>query len=217
MKAPQAPRSRRGFTLVEVLVALLIMAIMAAMAWQGVDGISRARAASEGQVNRILRLDAVLAQWEQDLAAVETTGVVTQALACDGASLRMTRRADEGIQLVVWALRNGTLSRWASPPVTTRRALQEHWLRSQQLVGSEPGHLALLAGVSDWQIYFYQRNAWANCQSSGDVAQAPSPAGSAVAPELLLPNGVRLMLGFGEGSGFVGNLTRDTRLSPTAP
>ena len=37
--------AQRGFTLVEVLVALLIMAVMATMAWQGVDGIVRARSA----------------------------------------------------------------------------------------------------------------------------------------------------------------------------
>ena len=53
---------QRGFTLIEVLVALLVMAVMAVMAWQGVDGIVRARAASEGQVDRLLRLNTVLAQ-----------------------------------------------------------------------------------------------------------------------------------------------------------
>jgi general secretion pathway protein J len=40
-------RSGRGFTLIEVLVAMSVMAIMAVMAWQGVDGIVRARDASQ--------------------------------------------------------------------------------------------------------------------------------------------------------------------------
>ncbi|MES1164008.1 MAG: prepilin-type N-terminal cleavage/methylation domain-containing protein, partial [Rhizobacter sp.] len=32
-----------GFTLIEVLIALLILSIIAAMAWRGVDGMARAR------------------------------------------------------------------------------------------------------------------------------------------------------------------------------
>ena len=35
-----------GFTLVEVLVALVIMAVLAGMAWRGVDGMARSRSAS---------------------------------------------------------------------------------------------------------------------------------------------------------------------------
>lgn len=34
-------RRSRGFTLVEVLVALFIMALMAGLAWRGLDGVLR--------------------------------------------------------------------------------------------------------------------------------------------------------------------------------
>ena len=72
-----------GFTLVEVLVALLLMAILTAMAWQGLDGVLRAREASREVVARTTRLATVLMQWEQDLQAVYDTGVVP-SLAFDG-------------------------------------------------------------------------------------------------------------------------------------
>ena len=214
--------SARGFTLVEVLVAMMIMAILAIMAWQGVDGIVRARAASEARLEQTLRLNTVIAQWEQDLALLQDTSVAP-ALTFDGASVRLTRRAEGGVQLVVWSLRPGAdaaqagagLLRWAGPAVTGSGELQEGWLRSQQFQGVEPGQLRTLAGVSQWQLYCFRGNAWSNCQSSGDLA-SPAPGASA-APRQALPSGVRLVLGFAEGSGMNGSLTRDVALGPQLP
>ena len=208
-------RTRRGFTLVEVLVAMVIMAIMAMMAWQGVDGIVRARDSSQERLERTLRLNTVMAQWDQDLASIQETNVVPAALACDGATVRLTRRTPSGVQLVAWTLRpsGDNLSaweRWAGPSVTTSGELRDSWLRSMQLQGNEPGSLRTLTGLSSWQVYFYQGNAWANCQSTGDVAAPASPA-SAVP---ILPDGVRVVLSFAAGSGTSGDLTRDTLLKP---
>jgi general secretion pathway protein J len=208
----------RGFTLVEVLVALMIMAIMAAMAWQGVAGIVRARDASQGRLELTLRVNTVLAQWEQDLGAVQETPS-TPALLFDGATLRLTRRAAGGMQVVAWALRGGggtsTWTRWAGPVVGSSGALQESWLRSLQFIGNEPGQLRLLDGIEQWQLYFFRGNSWSNAQSSADVV-APSPGASAV-PRQALPSGVRLVLGFGAGSGLNGSLTRDVALGPQLP
>ncbi len=212
-----------GFTLVEVLVALLIMALMAAMAWQGVDAIVKSRDASQQRVETTLRLNTVLAQWEQDLAMVQETASVPP-LSFDGATLRLTRRAAGGIQLVTWALRNdqtgSSLQRWASPPYTTRAELQDMWLRSQQFQGSEVGQLRTLDGLSQWQVYFYRGNGWSNAQSSGDVvtpvaASASAPAGAASAPpRQALPTGVRLSLEFAEGGANIGTVIRDSLLGP---
>jgi general secretion pathway protein J len=206
-----AQRSDRGFTLVEVLVALMIMAIMAGMAWQGVDGIVRARDASQGRLELALRLNTVLAQWEQDLGALQETPS-TPALLFDGATLRLTRRAEGGLQVVTWSLRAGNLQRWAGPVATGSSVLQESWMRTQQFLGNEPGQLRALTGLSQWQLYFFRGNAWSNAQSSGDVA-APAAGASGVARQSL-PSGVRVVLGFAPGSGLGGNLTRDVALGP---
>ena len=80
----------RGFTLVEVLVALFVMALLAAMAWRGVDGIARAKSAGQERMELTLRLDTVLTQWEQDLNSVHDN-LAVQALAFDGATLRIVR------------------------------------------------------------------------------------------------------------------------------
>lgn len=213
-----------GFTLVEVLVAMMVMAIMAGMAWQGVDGIVRARDSSQARLEQTLRLNTVIAQWQQDLASIQDTAVVPLALSCDGASVRLTRRTPTGLQVVAWTLQPGngasgaTWQRWAGPPVTTTGALQDSWLRSLQLLGDEPGMVRTLTGLSQWQVYFYQGNAWSNCQSTGNLAVSPPAANAAngvVQPaRQTLPKGVRIVLSFTEGSGTSGELTRDTVLGP---
>jgi len=193
---PNPARAQDGFTLVEVLVAMVVMAIMAVMAWQGVDGVVRARGASQERLERTLRLNTVVAQWEQDLASIQDTSVVPTALSCDGASARMIRRTPTGLQVVVWTLRpdlsaagsGAVWDRWAGPSVTTTGQLQDSWLRSLQLQGGEPGQVRTLTGLDHWQIYFFQGNAWSNCQSTGNLAPSTTtvtggfPVSSAAAP-----------------------------------
>jgi general secretion pathway protein J len=219
-----------GFTLVEVLVALMVMALMAAMAWQGVDGVVRSRNDSQTRLEQTLRLNTVVAQWEQDLSLIQDT-TAAPGLQFDGVSLRMTRNAPGGMQVVVWSLRpssliggsgGGTtlkgevLQRWAGPVVTSKSELQEQWFRSLQFLGAEPGQLSTMSGLSTWQVYFYQGNAWANAQSTGNSANPGNP-GTGANPGSVgqaLPTGVRLVLTFAEGSGNVGSLTRDSALAP---
>ena len=224
-KQPPCPARADGFTLVEVLVAMVVMAIMAVMAWQGVDGIVRTRNATQARLEQALRLNTVIAQWDQDLAAIQTTAVVPKALMCDGATVRLTRRTPAGLQVVAWSLRGegGQIAwvRWAGPSVITTHELQESWLRSLQLQDNEPGAVRALTGLSGWQVYFYQRddNGWSNCQSTGDpVAAAPAASGASAAapsrPPPPLPKGVRVVLSFAAGSGVNGDLRRDTLLGP---
>ena len=209
-------RAARGFTLVEVLVAMVVMAIMSLMAWQGVDGIARAREANQTRLEQTLRLETVIAQWEQDLASLQDSSAVP-ALTCDGQSVRLTRRTEGGMQVVAWSLRpdasNSMWQRWAGPAVTTTKALQQSWLQTQQFQGNETGQLRALGGIDQWQVYFFQRNAWANCQSTGDVAP-PSASALVSAAVPTLPSGIRLVLAFAPGSGLNGSLVRDVLIAP---
>ena len=221
------PKRRRGpgFTLVEVLVALVIMAVMAAMGWQGVSVMARAREIGLAASERTLRLSALIGQWEQDLAAIYDSPLVP-GVSFDGGALRLVRRSEGGVQVVVWSLREGVWRRWAGPLAVRTGDLQQAWIASQQLQGNEPGQLRLVDGVTGWQVYFYRGQGWSNAQSSGDLAAAPPPvaAASAVAPpasgasapvstaigrRTLLPSGVRLQIDLPEG-----RLLRDVMLAP---
>lgn len=218
--------AQRGFTLVEVLVALLMMALLTTLAWQGMDGVMRARDDSRQIIDRTTRLSTVLAQWEQDLQAVVDTEAVP-AIAFDGQTLRLTRRTERGVALVAWSLRSGSWQRWTAPPFQRSGELQEAWLGSQQLQGVEPGHLTLMKGASQWQVYFARDGSWTNAQSTGNLqpaagsppaaappaqpGSAPAAAASAPAPVLrdALPDAVRLQITI-DGK----TLTRDIALGP---
>jgi general secretion pathway protein J len=209
------PVVTRGFTLVEVLVALFILAIVAGLSWRGIDGMLRTRDASQQRLELQMRLQSVIGQWEADLAAVQDTDVVP-ALQFDGASLRLTRSTEGGVQLVVWSLRGNRWMRWSAPPVTHQGELLDLWMRSQQLQGNEQAQINALNGIASWQLYFWRDNAWSNAQSSAGAAPSnaqqqppPQPQTPAAAARTPLPGGVRLALEFTPDSGFVGGLTRD--------
>ena len=226
------PAPRRGFTLVEVLVALVVMAIGAGLAWQGLDGILRARESSKVVLDRSLRVNTIVVQWEQDLAALRDVGAVP-ALSFDGQTLRLVRQAEGGVALVAWALRGGQWQRWVGPTATRVGELRESFERSRQLLGNEPGQV-MLAPASEFNVYFFRGNAWTNAQSTGDQVLVPAgpappappdsgasgasgpstpppppPPTSAVSREQL-PSAVRLVITLDGGV-----LTRDVALGPS--
>ncbi|MBV8379906.1 MAG: prepilin-type N-terminal cleavage/methylation domain-containing protein [Paucibacter sp.] len=207
-------RASRGFTLVEVLVALFVMAVMAALAWRGLDGLARSREIAQAQVDRTARLQAVLQQFEQDLLAVQDSGS-TDALTFDGASLLLTRRQPGGLQAVAWTVGDGRLYRWAGPVVQQVGALSANLQAAQQFVSDDSQRVTALEGVAGWQMYFYRGNAWTNAQSTGDaVVSSPGTAASdaqsgIAAQHVALPTGVRMVLSFAPGSGFSSTLSKD--------
>lgn len=225
-------RKRAGFTLIEVMVALVIMSVMALMAWRGVDAIIRSRDISLSHLEQTARLQTVLAQWERDLQEMQDSQVMP-ALAFDGASLRITRRQPQGLQVVAWTLRDGALYRWASAPATDTAALRSAYERSQQGLSLEArNQVRALEGVTSWQLYFFRGNSWSNAQSSDDenndakqVQQPPQegqqdpnaakpPAQPNSPTQKRLPSGVRMLLQFAPGQGLEGQLTRQIALGP---
>lgn len=206
----------RGFTLIEVLVALVLVSIMALLAWRGVGSMSAAGTSTELHERSAQRLGTTLAQWQADLDALQQTGRVA-ALDFDGQRLRLTRRASPvsaGVVVVAWTIRateqGSQLLRLALPPVTTSAQLHAAWDRAERWARTplpeDAAFSVQLIPAASWQIFYFRSDAWSNPQSSTGAGTS-SDAVIATPPE-----GVRLALTLPQGgqlASFAGTLTRD--------
>ena len=221
----------RGFTLVELLVALVILSIVAMLAWRAIDAMGRTQTVTRSHADELRRLQSAFGQWNADLDALVDTGEVT-AIQFNGQVLRLTRRdametglESRGIRVVAWALLNSPeglrWSRWQSGPLRQRDELARAWQRAADWAGGRVlapggGAASLTAPTADsaiallpvlnWQLYYHRGEAWTNPQSAAD-AQLPRSEG--YAPNLNLPNGVRLILQLAPGGALQGTLQRD--------
>ncbi|MCF8204000.1 MAG: prepilin-type N-terminal cleavage/methylation domain-containing protein [Methylotenera sp.] len=209
MHSPAPHRNTAGFTLVEVLVALVVMATMAAMAWRGIDALVRSREIAQGHLAQTSRLQTVMAQWEVDLRALQDSHSTVQPLDFDGGNLVLTRQGTGGLQVVVWSLREGTLWRWESPPVRLIDDLIDQRQRGLQQLAQRNPSLRAFDGVASWQFYCYWGNAWSNCQSTGTTTSNAGP----VKTTNPTPAGLRIAMQFAEGSGLSGTLTRELEVT----
>jgi general secretion pathway protein J len=204
--------SSAGFTLVEVLVALVVMATMAGMAWRGIDALVRSREIAQARLAQTARLQTVLAQWEVDLRALQDSHSTVPPIAFDGGNLVLTRQAPTGLQVVVWSLREGSLWRWESPAQRTVQDLEDQRQRGLQQLAQRNPALRAYDGVAAWQFYCYWGNAWSNCQStggSGNNNAGPVNPQTPIQP----PAGLRVAMQFAEGSGLAGTLTRELEVT----
>jgi len=84
-------KKARGFTLIEVLVAISVMALMSLMAWRGLDGMLRSQSSLQSRSDEIRSLQAGLAQWQTDLDQLAEL-TATPSWDWNGQVLRLTRR-----------------------------------------------------------------------------------------------------------------------------
>ena len=200
---------------------MVVMAIMSLMAWQGVDGIVRARESNQVRLEQTLRLETVIAQWEQDLASLQETTAVP-ALTCDGQSVRLTRRTEGGHaggRLVAAARQQ----RHRDLAALGRTAGDDHDRAAGELAAhpAVPGQRARPAararpGSTSGRSTSSRATPGRTASRPATSPAAPAP-GAAPAPRAVrqaLPSGVRLVLAFAPGSGLNGSLVRDTLLAP---
>lgn len=112
----------RGFTLVELLVALGLMAVVSLLGWRGLDTVIRSRERIVEHSEAIRALSVAFSQMEEDLRrswpvrlrlpGAQTLGFRPQE--GGGLALELVRESPVtggGLQRVAWRLREGTLER----------------------------------------------------------------------------------------------------------
>ncbi|MFL1391160.1 type II secretion system protein GspJ [Pseudomonas tritici] len=174
--------AQQGFTLIEVMVAIMLMALVSVIAWRGLDSVTRADQhlqASTEQTEVLLR---ALNQMQRDLSlrasvelavpsTPENTAAKTEGLAAvtvrssdsKGFRLDVIRSAPvagDGLQRVRWWLKGDSLYRAAAPA------------RDRYPLPAAKDGVVVLTGVSDLQVRVWEADkGWR--QLSGNRREDP--------------------------------------------
>ena len=208
------PATHRGFTLMELMVAIAVLALLATISWRALDGMLRTQQQVRQQTDQNLTLQTVLAQWSSDWDALLA---LEQPIAWDGQLLRLTRShpqlPGQGAMVVAWALRqeaDGThWLRWQSPPIHSRTQWQQAWdnaaLWARSPSSEQRAQETRLLALQNYKLFFHLNGAWANALSSADNAlQAQTPGGLSSAAASI-PQAVRLQITLSQQPGEGGN------------
>jgi general secretion pathway protein J len=177
----------RGFTLVELLVAISILAIVAVLGWRGLDSIVRARKALTQQMETTRGMQLAFAQMQSDCEHIVQRDVVDQRpyllIGADRFTLVrevFTENQPSRLQVVAYRIVNGTLIRRESPPTRDLVQLDALWQAVTSDADANPA-VALQTGVTGMQVATWLNNAWRQggvdpgANAAGTAQAAPAP------------------------------------------
>jgi general secretion pathway protein J len=188
----------RGFTLLELLVAISILAIIALIAWRGLDSLVTTRARLEPEADNARALIACFGQLELDAAQIASPTMFAlrvrpvQVLVGDtGTALIFTRIAPQqpdratSLQQITYEIADGVLVRRATPPTRVNDPTVEV---SPELI--ETAHL--LTGVTALHVRVWQVNqGWVPpAQEAASLQQSQALPGLAAPP----PPGIEIVI-----------------------
>jgi prepilin-type N-terminal cleavage/methylation domain-containing protein len=137
--APEA-----GFTLIEVMVALVVIAIVGLMAWRGMDAMIRGQESIEGRAKQDALYFQVVRQFERDCQEIIlSSNLDIPVYAAGQKNIWWLRRYDQANQInwaiVGYGISENGLRRWVSRPLTNKPDALGLWqaiLRDPDLVSS---------------------------------------------------------------------------------
>lgn len=185
----------RGFTLVELLVAISILAMVAVLGWRGLDGIVRARVSLTEQMETTRGMQLAFAQMQSDCEHIADTDLVQNRpyLAADENRMTLVRTVSNEnepnrLQVVSYRVRDGLLIRRESSATRDLQQLDVVW-QAAISDNDRSAPVTLQAGVTGMQVQTFENNAW---RSGGPGGVGRLPPGQQASG--LLPTGLQVAL-----------------------
>jgi general secretion pathway protein J len=195
---------QRGFTLVELLVAITILAIVAVLGWRGLDGIIRSRQVLTEQMDQTRGAQLAFAQLQNDLEqlADKTELGDRQPLVADETSMVFVRNVlresePSRVQVVSYRIRDGVLVRKESMATRDLRQLDMLWQAALADTGPASA-VALQGGVAKMTSRVWDAGGWqpAPTLASTSTGTGANPGGSAGVGSGPVPQAVRQLTTF---------------------
>lgn len=184
------PLRRRGFTLVELLVAIAVLAIVAVLGWRGLDGIVRSRQALTAKMEETRGIQLAFAQLQSDLEHVSGYNLVGQRpnLLADGQRMNVVRTVlAEGeptrLQVVSYRIEGGMFTRRESRATRDLVQLDVLWQAALGDADPTPG-IPLQAGVQAMTVRVWEKRSWRVLPSGTALPATANAAGLELALQL---------------------------------
>ena len=159
-------KTARGFTLVELLVAIGILAMVAVLGWRGLDGIVRARVALTDQMEMTRGMQLAFAQLQSDCEHVVDAAMLGRRPFLLQADNRITlvrtvfnENEPARLQVIAYRLVNGQLQRRESNTTRDLVELDALWQASVSDTDPTPP-VTLQGGVQSMGVQVWQSQAW---------------------------------------------------------
>lgn len=204
----------KGFTLVELLVAITIMAIVAVLGWRGLDGIVRARFALNNDLDQTRGMQLAFAQLQNDCARITDAREVGQrpTLIAEPNRLTLVRNVfaenePSRVQVVAYRIVDGVLTRRESVSTRDYRELDTLWQAAVSDTDRKNQPVLLQQNVVAMNVRTWSGNAgW----QGGAQAAAANPNNMQMATPSSDLRGIEVVLQTGAGtqSGKTGSMTK---------
>jgi general secretion pathway protein J len=152
----------RGFTLLEMLIAIAILAVIAVLSWRGLDAIIRARATLTNSMEDERVMAQLFDQMRIDAREAATDDEAGQPAVAIGNGLQIVRglfapNTPPRLQVVRYRFNGGRIVRYASPPVANVGELRRALASSDTAAGWSA--IPLMGGIGSFaaRVYVPQR------------------------------------------------------------
>jgi general secretion pathway protein J len=199
---------QRGFTLVELMIAISVLAMIAVLGWRGLDSIGRARTALNADLEQTRGLQLAFAQMQSDASQIASDKSIGKRATLDAQPGRLTLvrkvfadNQPSRVQVVAYRVVNGVLTRRESIATRDLTVLDSSWtsaLADTDTSATQP--VILQSGVSQMAIRTWVDDGAGWRTGTSALGSAVSQAPAATATPQPKTNGLEVSLSLREST-----------------